>query len=42
MLLAVDDMGYFFSIAFCFLDQEIEENYNEAVRPVRSLFNLEI
>ena len=30
-MLLIDDIRYFFSIAFCFLDQEIEESYNEAV-----------
>jgi hypothetical protein len=38
-ILGVDNMGYSFSVGFCFLDQEVEENYDEAIRHLRSLFN---
>ena len=36
--LGVDNLGNSFTIALCFLDQEIEENYNEAVQFIRTLF----
>jgi hypothetical protein len=38
-ILGVDNMGYSFSVGFCFLDQEVEENYDKAIRHLRSLFN---
>jgi hypothetical protein len=38
-ILGVDNMGYSFSVGFCFLDQEVKENYNKAIRHLRSLFN---
>jgi hypothetical protein len=41
-ILSVDNIGYLFSVGFCFLDQEVEKNYNKAIRHLRSLFNYRI
>jgi hypothetical protein len=41
-ILSVDNIGYLFSVGFCFLDQEVKENYNKAIQHLRSLFNHEI
>jgi hypothetical protein len=38
-ILGVDNIGYSFSVGFCFLDQKVEENYNKAIQHLRLLFN---
>jgi hypothetical protein len=38
-ILSVDNIGYSFFVSFCFLDQEVKENYDEAIRHLRLLFN---
>jgi hypothetical protein len=38
-ILSVDNIGNSFSVGFCFLDQEVKENYDEAIRHVQFLFN---
>jgi hypothetical protein len=30
-ILGVDNIGNSFSVGFCFLDQEVKENYDEAI-----------
>ena len=37
--ISIDHHGHSFTIALCFLDQEIEENYLIAIQFIRSLFN---
>ena len=39
-VLRVNNMGCLFSIMFYFLDLEVEENYDKAIRHIRSLFLL--
>ena len=36
--LGIDNYGNSFTIALCFLDQEVEENYDEVIRFLRILF----
>jgi hypothetical protein len=38
-ILSVNNIRYSFSVGFCFLDQEVKENYNKAIQHLRSLFN---
>jgi hypothetical protein len=37
-ILGIDHHGNSFTIALCFLDQEVTENYKEAVQHLRALF----
>jgi hypothetical protein len=37
-ILGIDHYGNFFTIALCFLDYEVTENYKEAVQHLRALF----
>jgi hypothetical protein len=41
-ILGVDNIRYSFSVGFCFLNQEVKENYNEVIRHLRLLFNYRI
>ena len=40
--ISIDHYGHTFTIALCFLDQEVEENYRIAIRFIRGLFGAEI
>ena len=37
-ILGVDNRNYEFSIGFCFLDSEVEDNYKEAIQYLCALF----
>ena len=37
-ILGVDNRNHGFSIGFCFLDSEVEDNYKEAIQYLRALF----
>jgi hypothetical protein len=41
-ILSINNIRYSFSVSFCFLDQEVKENYNKAIQHLRLLFNYEI